>query len=81
LRLPPGGVLLIYVQPGSNAALADILAGDVLLRYAGVDLTAPTDLPKAVSAHEKDKRIEVVVWRDGVSNTRDVARIRAPSRK
>ncbi|MFO0969371.1 MAG: tetratricopeptide repeat protein [Gemmataceae bacterium] len=70
--LPPGGLLVVNVPAGSNAALAGLVSGDVLLRYADADLKIVADLDTATTAHEKDKRVEVVVWRDGVSNTRDV---------
>lgn len=56
--LPPGGVLLPHVPPGSNAASAGLVAADVLL--------------KAIAAHAKENPIDFLVWRDGVTNTRDV---------
>ncbi|MFO0964133.1 MAG: tetratricopeptide repeat protein [Gemmataceae bacterium] len=70
--LPPGGLLVVNVPAGSNAALAGLVSGDVLLRYAGADLKTVANLDAAIAAHDKDKRVEVVVWRDGVTNTRDV---------
>ncbi|MFO0969370.1 MAG: tetratricopeptide repeat protein [Gemmataceae bacterium] len=69
---PLGGLLITHVGPGSNAALAGLASGDVLLRYADIGIGALDDLTKAIAAHEKDKRVEVVVWRDGISNTREV---------
>jgi tetratricopeptide (TPR) repeat protein len=63
--LPPGGVLLRLVQPGSTAALAGLKPNDVLLRYGEVELKGPGDLKAEPESDDKGKRILVVVWRDG----------------
>jgi S1-C subfamily serine protease len=38
--LPPGGVLLTIVQPGSSAAVAGLRPNDVLLKYGDTELTS-----------------------------------------
>ena len=69
--LPPGGVLLTAVTPGSNAARSGLRPNDVLLNYAGKDLTTPADLQTATTGPGKES-IAVRVWRDGKTFTRQV---------
>jgi CHAT domain-containing protein/Tfp pilus assembly protein PilF len=68
-NLPPGGLLLDVVAPGSNAATAGLKAGDVLLRYADTDLTSLTDLTQALQAHAQDKEVALRFWRTGEAQT------------
>jgi tetratricopeptide (TPR) repeat protein len=72
LPLPPGGVLLTMVVPGSNAAQAGLKPNDVLLRYNGTDLTGPADLKPLPESGDADKRVPVTVWRDDKTLTRQV---------
>jgi tetratricopeptide (TPR) repeat protein len=65
--LPPGGVLLTLVQPGSNAAQSRLRPDDVLLRYGGVELKTPADLKAALAAADRKAVITVHVWREGVT--------------
>jgi tetratricopeptide (TPR) repeat protein len=71
--LPPGGVLLTQVQPGSNAAASRLLPGDVLLQYGDVALRVPADLSTAVAAAGAKDDIPVRVWREGSTVKRRVA--------
>jgi hypothetical protein len=70
--LPPGGLLVILVGPGSNAARAGLKAGDVLLQYAAEDLNRLDQLTKLLSAHAKDDAIALKFWREGQTATRRV---------
>jgi hypothetical protein len=64
--LPPGGVLVTSVQPGSNAFRAGLQSGDVLLRYGDTDLAGPRDLTRVLqTAGDPERRIAVIVWRGG----------------
>jgi CHAT domain-containing protein len=63
--LPPGGLLIAQVVPGGNAAMARLQAGDVLVAYAGQQLTSADQLGKLRDAHAKDKSVVVQVWREG----------------
>jgi tetratricopeptide (TPR) repeat protein len=63
--LPPGGVLLTVVPPGSNAAKARLQPGDVLLSYNGKALGGPADLPPLLEAAREEKAIPVTIWREG----------------
>jgi tetratricopeptide (TPR) repeat protein len=63
--LPPGGVLLTMVSPGSNAALSGLKPNDVLLRYGDTDLNAPTDFKPYPASNDPKKLVPVIVWRDG----------------
>lgn len=70
--MPPGGLLLTAVTPGSGADRAGLKPGDVLLRYAGTELKTTTDLAKLVEAQAKTKAVTVTIWRDGLTGTRQV---------
>jgi CHAT domain-containing protein/tetratricopeptide (TPR) repeat protein len=63
--LPPGGLLIVQVVPGGNAAQARLQAGDVLVAYAGEDLTSLEQLAKLLAAKAKEKSVVVKVWREG----------------
>jgi tetratricopeptide (TPR) repeat protein len=62
--LPPRGVLLTLVQPGSSAAAAGLRPDDVLLQYGQTPLNAPTDLAPA-QASATGEPIPLSVWRNG----------------
>ncbi len=63
---PDRGLLVRMVQPDSNASNSGIRAGDVLLSYAGAELSSVEDLQKRVlSADRNASTIAVTVWRDG----------------
>src|SRR5262249_21698125 len=63
--LPPGGLLIAQVLPGGNAAQARLQAGDVLVAYAGQELTSLEQLGKLLAAKASDKSVVVKVWREG----------------
>jgi tetratricopeptide (TPR) repeat protein len=65
--LPPGGVLLVAVVPGSNASQAGLRSGDVLLRYKDTALKTAADLGTQVQAAGADPKahIPIEVWREG----------------
>jgi tetratricopeptide (TPR) repeat protein len=66
LPLPPDhGVLLTDVLPGLNADKSGLKPQDVLLRYAGIKLTAPADLTAALARSSGSEPIPVQVWRHG----------------
>jgi tetratricopeptide (TPR) repeat protein len=70
--LPPGGLLLTLVEPGSNAAESRLRPNDVLLKYGDVVLKTPADLPAAVKAAGAGADIPLQVWRDGATLERKV---------
>lgn len=69
--LPPGGLLILQVSANGNADKANVRAGDVLLKYAGVELASPEQLGKLIEEKANEKSIELTVWRDGKTLTRD----------
>ncbi len=71
--LPPGGLLVVQVAPEGNAAKALLAPDDVLLRYAGVELTSVEQLGPLIQEKMASKSIEVTVWRKGIINVRDLA--------
>jgi tetratricopeptide (TPR) repeat protein len=70
--LPPGGVLLTAVVPGSNAAQAGLKPNDVLLRYGETELAGPADFKPQPEAKDSDKSVPVLVWREGNTLKRQV---------
>jgi CHAT domain-containing protein len=70
--LPPGGVLLTVVAPGSKAARARLQANDVLLRYGDTELKQLADLLKALSQPGSKGEVPVTVWREGKTFVRRV---------
>src|SRR5262249_19324514 len=63
--LPPGGLLITQVLPDSAAAQARLQPGDVLVTYAGEDLTSLEQLGQLVAAKAGEKGVVVKVWREG----------------
>jgi len=63
--LPPGGLLITQVLPGGTAANARLQAGDVLVAYAGQDLTSVEQLGKLIAAQATEKAVVAKVWREG----------------
>jgi CHAT domain-containing protein len=70
--LPPGGVLLTMVSPGSNAALSGLQPNDVLLRYGDTELSKPDDYQPLPQSNDPKKLVPVIVWRDGHKLARPV---------
>jgi CHAT domain-containing protein len=63
---PAHGVLVRAVEPGSSAAAAGLRSGDVLLAYAGAELSSRDDLEKRIrGADPKTNDISIAVWREG----------------
>jgi len=65
MALPPGGLLITQVLPGGSAATARLQAGDVLVAYAGQDLTSFEQLGKLMAAKATEKAVVAKVWREG----------------
>jgi tetratricopeptide (TPR) repeat protein len=63
--LPPGGLLITQVLPGGAAANARLQAGDVLVAYAGQDLTSVEQLGRLIAARAGEKAVIATVWREG----------------
>ncbi len=61
LPLPPGGVLLTAVLPGSVAAKSGLRTGDVVLIYGETKLNTLADLQKAIDVTKVEARLRV--WR------------------
>jgi hypothetical protein len=72
--LPPGGILITQVVPGGEGAKAGLKSGDVLLTYAGQELTSVKRLQELVAANDKVKSNTITIWREGEAKigTKDV---------
>jgi serine protease Do len=67
------GTLVAAVQPGSPAARAGLLPGDILLAFAGQPLVGEGDLPLRVGRTAPGTRVPLEVWRRGERRQVDVA--------
>ncbi|MGE5506130.1 MAG: DegQ family serine endoprotease [Actinomycetota bacterium] len=59
------GALVAKVDDAGPAAKAGLKAGDVILRFDGKDISEMRRLPRVVAETPINKKVEVVVWRDG----------------
>jgi hypothetical protein len=59
------GVKITGVRPGSPADKAGVQAGDVIVKFAGVEVATLDDLTFALRTRRAGDRVEVVVVRDG----------------
>ena len=59
------GVRITGVRPGSPAEKAGVQAGDVIVKFAGVDVKTLEDLTFALRARRPGDEVQVIVLRDG----------------
>src|SRR3546814_14665475 len=59
------GALVADVTPDGPAKASGIQAGDVILKFAGQDVSEMRELPRIVAETEVGKTVSVEVWRDG----------------
>ncbi len=59
------GVRITGVRPGSPAEKAGVQAGDVIVKFAGVDVKSLEDLMFALRARRPGDQVQVIVLRDG----------------
>ena len=60
----PRGAWISKIYPSSSASKAGLLAGDVVLRFAGVEIADLNHLINTVSMAPIGHAAEVVIWRD-----------------
>ncbi|MDA8413054.1 MAG: DegQ family serine endoprotease [Desulfobacteraceae bacterium] len=59
------GALIASVEKGTPAEKAGMKAGDVILEYDGKPVNEGNELPRYVAATPIDKKVPVVIFRDG----------------
>ncbi|MFZ1060520.1 MAG: PDZ domain-containing protein, partial [Candidatus Rokuibacteriota bacterium] len=59
------GVRLGGVRPGSPADRAGVKAGDIIIRFAGLDVKTLDDLTFALRSKRAGDKVEVILLRDG----------------
>jgi serine protease Do len=63
------GALVASVDENGPAAKAGLKSGDVVVRFDGKDITEMRRLPRIVAETPLNKKVEMVVWRDGRRQT------------
>jgi serine protease Do len=63
------GALVAAVTPSSPAAKGGMLAGDVIMRFGGEEVTSMRSLPRLVARAPIDKEVDIEVLRDGKRQT------------
>jgi hypothetical protein len=66
---PSGGVRISGVRPGSPADKAGVRAGDVIVKFGGVDVKTLEDLTFALRGRRAGDEIQVVLVRQGQEQT------------
>ncbi|HKY95213.1 MAG TPA: DegQ family serine endoprotease [Kiloniellales bacterium] len=59
------GAMVADILPDGPAAKSDLRKGDVILSFAGKDVSDPRGLARAVAAEKAGEKVSVTVWRDG----------------
>jgi serine protease Do len=75
------GALVADVVPGSPAAKAGMLAGDVLTRFDGKAVDSSSALPVLVSLTESGREAAVELWRNGKRETKNIRLEARPSQE
>ena len=68
----PSGALVLQVVPGSAAAKAGLLSGDLIVRFGDRPVRTVEDLLAALRHHKPGDRVAVTVIRDGKRKTLQV---------
>ena len=68
----PQGALVAQVEPGSPADQAGIFSGDVIIKFDSQDIIESSDLPHAVGLSSPDKKVNIVLVREGKTKALDV---------
>lgn len=59
------GAIVQRVEPGGPAYKGGLEAGDIILKFNGVTIDKPSDLPRLVGATKPGSRAAVTIWRKG----------------
>ncbi|MEW6555960.1 MAG: Do family serine endopeptidase [Elusimicrobiota bacterium] len=65
----PAGVLVENVLENTAADKAGIKRGDIILEFDGKKIDTPEKLQDTVAAAPPNKKVDVVIWRDGSQKT------------
>jgi serine protease Do len=60
------GALITSVEKDTTAEKAGLKAGDVIVEYDGKQISEGSELPRYVAATPVDKKVRIVIYRDGV---------------
>lgn len=65
----PQGAFIVELVANSAAAKAGLLAGDIITKFNGNQISEQNDLSEAISQSEVGVSVEVEIWRDGENLT------------
>jgi serine protease Do len=73
------GAMVAAVTPDSPAERGGIRTGDVILGFAGKDISDGRELARVVAQHPAESAAEVTLWRDGTEQTLSLTTGRQPT--
>ena len=65
----PMGAMVLSVEKTSDAYQQGLIAGDIIIRIDGQDITAYEDLSNQISGHQPGDSVTLEVYRTGQNNT------------
>ena len=71
----PTGAMVISVEKTSDAYQQGLIAGDIIIRIDGKDITAYEDLSNQISSHQPGDSVTLEVYRTGQNNTSQTIQI------
>ncbi len=71
----PTGAMVISVEKTSDAYQQGLIAGDIIIRVDGTDITAYEDLSNQISSHQPGDSVTLEVYRTGQNNTSQTLQI------
>jgi len=72
------GVLITEVVPNSPAAIAGLIAGDVIVSINGKEIVTAEELIRAIHTSKIGQTVEMTFWRGDTKNTTEVTLIQSP---
>ncbi len=72
------GVLILQVVPDSPADQAGLTEGDVIVKFAGQDISNVEELTRAIHSAQIGEKVAVIFWRGDTQNTTEIIPVESP---